>query len=223
MITNQILKTLLENASISENDGLTFKEIQQCLPEPITVKMLQSLRDDGLIKNSMKRNLNTWWLTAKGAEMVLGAVENDCLAFEQEQPSSASDCVNIDLDTDMASFKTTDCKTEQLAAALRECNEAITKLAAENIKLRDKLNNEEFDSNQHTDAFINAMNESRTPIEFIEFIILDENERVVETGLDTISDAIHKAYDLAASGGEYHVDCIARGRIWSAKQITVTQ
>jgi hypothetical protein len=79
------------------------------------------------------------------------------------------------------------------------------------------------DSKQHTDAFINAMNEARKPIEIIEFIVIDENEHVVTTGFETISDAIHKAHELAAVGGEFHVERIATRRMGSAKPITTTQ
>jgi hypothetical protein len=91
MITNQILKTLLDNASLSENDGLTFKDIQQCLTEIITVKVLQSMRVDGLINNAMKKNLNVWWLTAKGADMALVTIETMQPIYvpEPQCPSSA--------------------------------------------------------------------------------------------------------------------------------------
>jgi hypothetical protein len=191
MITNQILKTLLENASISESDGLTFREIQQCLPEQITVKMLQSIRDDGLIKNSMKRNLNTWWLTAKGAEMALVDIE------EPQCPASFGG--NIDQDTDDSMFNDED------ASVSPEYEQ-------------------EIDSKQHTDAFINAMNEDIKPIEIVEFIVVDKYGDIVHDSFETISDAIHKAHDLAANtGSEYHVERMSTQRMGSVKPITATQ
>jgi hypothetical protein len=153
MITNQILKTLLENASISESDGLTFKEIQQCLPETITVRMLQSLRDDGLIKNSMKRNLNTWWLTAKGAEIALVDIE------EPQRHASVDGDINPDTDDSMLN--------DEAASVQPEYEQAN-------------------DSKQHTDAFINAMNEYRKPIEIIEFIVVDKHGEIVHDSFETI-------------------------------------
>jgi hypothetical protein len=191
MIANQILKTLLENASISESDGLTFKEIQQCLPEPITVKMLQSMRDDGLIKNSMKRNLNTWWLTAKGAEMALDDIE------EPQCPASVGG--NIDPAADDSMFN------DEAASVQPEYEQAN-------------------DSKQHTDAFINAMNEDIKPIEIVEFIVVDKHGDIAHDSFETISDAIHKAHDLAAStASEYHVERISTQRMGSVKLITATQ
>jgi hypothetical protein len=191
MIANQILKTLLENASISENDGLTFREIQQCLTETITVKMLQSMRDNGLIKNSMKRNLNTWWLTAKGAEMALVDIE------EQQRPASVGG--NIDPDTDNSMFD------DEAASVLPEYEQAN-------------------DSKQHTDDFINAMNEDRKPIEIVEFIVVDKHGDIAHDSFETISDAIHKAHDLAANtGSEYHVERMSTQRMGSVKLITATQ
>jgi hypothetical protein len=190
MITNQILKTLLENASISESDGLTFKEIQQCLPEPITVKMLQSLRDKGMIKNSMKRNLNTWWLTTKGAETALVDIE------EPQYPTGAGG--NIDPDTDDSMLN----------------NDASVQPEYEQAN----------EYKQNTDAFINAINEDRKPIETIEFIVIDQHGEIVHDSFETISDAIHKAHDLAANtGSEYHVERMSTQRMGSVKLITATQ
>jgi hypothetical protein len=198
MITNQVLKALLDNASLSENDGLTFKEIQQCLTEVITVKVLQSMRVDGLINNAMKKNLNVWWLTAKGADMALVNVETMQSICEQEPqcPSSAGGDINPDMNDSMLND-----------VALPESPECDTAVVA----------------NQHTDAFINATNESKKPIEIIEFIVIDENEHVVQDGFETITDAINKAHELAAVGGEFHVERISTRRMGSAKPIKTTQ
>jgi hypothetical protein len=198
MITNQILKTLLDNASLSENDGLTFKDIQQCLTEDFSVKVLQSMRADGLINNAMKKNLNVWWLTAKGADMALVNVETMQTICEPEPQCPASVGGNIDPDMDDSMLND---------VALPEAPEHDSAVVA----------------NQHTDAFINATNESKKPIEVIEFIVIDENEHVVQDGFETISDAIHKAHELAAVGGEYHVERISTRRMGSAKPVTTTQ
>jgi hypothetical protein len=199
MITNQVLKALIDNASLSENDGLTFKDIQQCLTEVITVKLLQSMRADGLINNAMKKNLNVWWLTAKGADMALVNVETMQPIYEQESQCPASVGGNIDPDTG---------ESTPNDVALPEAPEDDPSVAA---------------FSERTDVFIDDANGSKNKIGFVEFIVLDENEHVVATGFETITDAIHKAHELAPFGGEYHVECIARRRMGSVKQVTTTQ
>jgi hypothetical protein len=198
MITNQILKTLFDNESLSENNGLTFKDIQQCLTEIITVKVLQSMRVDGLINNAMKRNLNVWWLTAKGVDMALDDVETmqPIYAPEPQCPASVGGDIEPDMDDSMLN--------DEALPEAPEYNPAVV-------------------ANQHTDAFINAINEDKKPIEIIEFIVIDENEHVVQNGFETITDAIHKAHELAAIGGEYHVERVATRRMGSAKPIKTTQ
>jgi hypothetical protein len=80
------------------------------------------------------------------------------------------------------------------------------------------------DSKQHTDVFINAMNEGRKPVETIEFIVIDQHGDIAHDSFETISDAIHKAHDLAANtGSEYHVERMSTQRMGSVKLITATQ
>jgi hypothetical protein len=191
MIANQILKLLLENKSVNENTGFTLKEIQQYLNKKVTVEVLQTMRDHGLITNSRIGNINVWWLTAKGAEMALDDVE------EPKCPSSAGG--NIDQDTYDSMFN------DEAASVLPEYEQAN-------------------DSKQHTDAFINAMNEDRKLFETVEFIVVDQHGDIVHDSFETISDAIHKAHDLAAStASEYHVERMSTQRMGSVKLITATQ
>ncbi len=154
MITNQILKTLLDNAALSEKDGLTFKEIQSCLTENFTVKVLQSMRVDGLINNAMQKNLNVWWLTAKGADMALVDVETMQPISEPEPQCPASVGGDIDPDADgclvppapdyapesvkfadAVPVVVTHCKTTQMAANLEDANTRIGELIRQNTEL----------------------------------------------------------------------------------------
>jgi hypothetical protein len=142
MITNQILKALLDNAAISEKDGLTFKEIQSCTTEDFTVKVLQSMRVDGLINNAMQKNLNAWWLTAKGADMALVDVET-----MQPIPEPQYDPQEVAFDQHTDAFVVeqsndatiTHCKTAQMAANLEEANDRINELLILNGELENKI------------------------------------------------------------------------------------
>ncbi len=150
MITNQILKALLDNVALSEKDGLTFKEIQSCTTEAFTVKVLQSMRTDGLINNAMNRSVNVWWLTAKGADAALAGVESTKPTTDQEPQCPASVGGDIDPDKHTDAFMVaqsndatiTHCKTAQMAANLSEANQIISALESQIKLLTSKLETE---------------------------------------------------------------------------------
>jgi len=202
MITNQILKTLLDNAALSEKDGLTFKEIQQCLTEDFSVKVLQSMRVDGLINNAMQKNLNVWWLTAKGADMALVDVETMQPISEPEPQCPAS--VGGDIDPDM-----TDSMLE----------EPVVPPAPD-------YDPKDVAFNQHTDAFNIAQSNQITigKISSIVYAVADHNNDIIEDGIKNSDDAVQLAHDMAAKEGKpFMVEQKVTYQIGSAIPVSTTQ
>lgn len=210
MITNEILKTLLDNAALSEKDGLTFKEIQSCTTEAFTVKVLQSMRVDGLINNAMNRSVNVWWLTAKVADMALVDIETMKTIPEPEPQCPASVGGDIDPDNETENVYTEESNTmldEPLDITEPEYDPAVVAF------------------NQHTDNFINAINEkdyiSGIVVENtqVHFELIDQHGDTVGTFEDPFS-AMKDALKHAAVGGKFTVEKVIVERIGVAKPVT---
>lgn len=115
-----LVKALFEQAVLDEQSAWTFKEIKEVFAD-LTTGHLNDMRTKGFIKNS-GGNINKWWITPKAVNF-LGLESSDSQAIEPEA-------------------QITHCKTEQMAAALRQANDLITKLSAENAALVDALKKE---------------------------------------------------------------------------------
>jgi hypothetical protein len=148
-----LVKALFEQAVLDEQSAWTFKEIKEVFAD-LTTGHLNDMRTKGFIKNS-GGNINKWWITPKavnflGLESNNGQANND---IENNDLIDVNDTNVVDsqaiepvvvenVQAFNASAEITHCKTAQMAAALRQANEVITKLAAENAVLRDSLNKE---------------------------------------------------------------------------------
>jgi hypothetical protein len=193
-----LLESLEEQKAFCPANAVLFGKIKDNAKLPITAAELTWCRNTKLIEYKKNGDLTYYFLSKKGINFLADSAQNPTAKCTEEPQCPASVGGNIDPDTDDSMLND---------VALPEAPEYDPAVVA----------------NQHTDAFINATNESKKPIEVIEFIVLDENEHVVQDGFETITDAIHKAHELAAVGGEYHVERIATRRMGSAKPITTTQ
>jgi hypothetical protein len=193
-----LLESLEEQKAFCPANAVLFSKIKDKTKLPVSVSELAWSRNKYFVESVKKNELTYYFLSKKGIEFLDDSRLNPTAKCIDEPQCHAS--VGGDIDPDMDDSILND-------MALPEAPEYAPAVVA----------------NQHTDAFINATNESKKPIEVIEFIVLDENEHVVQDGFETISDAIHKAHELAAVGGEYHVERISTRRMGSAKPITTTQ
>ena len=148
-----LVKALFEQAVLDEQSAWTFKEIKEVFSD-LTTGHLNDMRTKGFIKNS-GGNINKWWITPKavnflGLESSNGQankpIENNDVVdatLTDEGTSQAIEPVVVEnVEAFNASAEITHCKTAQLAAALRQANDLITKLSAENAALVDALKKE---------------------------------------------------------------------------------
>jgi hypothetical protein len=137
----ELVKVLFEQAVLDEQSAFTFKEIKSVFAD-LTTGHLNDMRTKGFIKNS-GGSVNKWWITPKAVNF-LGLEASSGKANKAIETNQEIDLIVVE---NVEAFNNsyaeiTHCKTAQLAAALREANEVITKLAAENVELRDSLNKE---------------------------------------------------------------------------------
>ncbi len=155
-----LVKALFEQAVLDESSAWTFKEIKEVFAD-LTTGHLNDMRVKGFVRNS-GGNINKWWITPKAvnflglessSDQINNAIENndvDDATITDEGTSQANEpkatCVpEPNYNPEDVSFKAaeiTHCKTTQLAAALRQANDLITKLSAENAALVDALKKE---------------------------------------------------------------------------------
>jgi hypothetical protein len=194
-----LLESLEEQQAFCPASAVLFGKIKDNAKLPVTMAELTGCRNAKLIDSVKKNDLTYYFLSKKGIKFLDDSRPNPTAKCTEEPQCPASVGGNIDPDTDDSMFN------DEAASVLPEYEQ-------------------ENDSKQHTDAFINAMNEARKPIETVEFIVIDQHGDIVHDSFETISDAINKAHELAAScAGEYHVYSITTQRIGSAKPITTTQ
>lgn len=155
-----LVKALFEQAVLDEQSAWTFKEIKEVFAD-LTTGHLNDMRTKGFIKNS-GGNINKWWITPKavnflGLESSNGqannAIKNNDVvdaALTDEGTSQAIDPVTASTpepsynpeDVAFGAAEITHCKTAQMAAALQQANDLITKLSAENAALVEALKKE---------------------------------------------------------------------------------
>jgi hypothetical protein len=193
-----LLESLEEQQAFNKESAVLFGMIKDHAKLPITAAELTWCRNTKLIEYKKNGDLTYYFLSKKGINFLGDSAQNQTAKCTEEPqcPASVGGDINPDMDDSMLND-----------VALPEAPEYDPAVAA----------------NQHTDAFINATNESKKPIEVIEFIVIDQHGDIAHDGFETIADAIHKARELAAVGGEYHVERIATRRMGSAKPITTTQ
>jgi hypothetical protein len=194
-----LLELLEEQQAFSPANAVLFGQIKDKAKLPVTMAELTGCRNAKLIDYVKKNDLTYYFLSKKGIEFLDDSRPNPTAKCTEEPQCPASVGSNIDPDMDDSMLND---------VALPEAPEYDPAVVA----------------NQHTDAFINAMNEDRKPIETIEIVIIDQRGYTVHGSFETLSDAKNKAHDLAAeTDGEYHVYSITTQRIGSAKPITTTQ
>ncbi len=126
-----LVKALFEQAVLDESSAWTFKEIKEVFAD-LTTGHLNDMRVKGFVRNS-GGNINKWWITPKAVNF-LGLESNNSQAIEH--------VVVENVEAFNSSAEITHCKTAQMAAALRQANDLITKLSAENAALADALKKE---------------------------------------------------------------------------------
>jgi hypothetical protein len=194
-----LLESLEEQQAFCPANAVLFGKIKDNAKLPVTMAELTGCRNAKLIDYVKKNNLTYYFLSKKGIEFLDDSRPNPTAKCTEEPQCPASVGGNIDPDTDDSILN------DEAASVLPEYEQAN-------------------DSKQHTDAFINAMNEDIKPIEIVEFIVVDKHGDIAHDSFETISDAIHKAHDLAAStASEYHVERMSTQRMGSVKLITATQ
>jgi hypothetical protein len=171
-----LLESLEEQQAFNKESAVLFGMIKDNSEDTITVPVLTSCRNCKLINYVKHGDLTYYFLNEKGIKLLADSALNkeEKCTEEPQCPSSAGGDINPDMDDSMLN--------DEAMKEQPEYEQAI-------------------ESKQHTDAFINAINEDKNPIEIIEFIVIDENGHVVQDGFETITDAIHKAHELAAVGG----------------------
>jgi len=150
----KLVHVLHEQLVVDEQNAYTFKEIKAVFDHEISIAVLTDLRSKGFVKSS-GGSVNKWWITPKavnflGLESNNGqsnnGIENNDLVDVNDTNVVDSQAIEPVVVENVQAFNVsaeiTHCKTAQLAAALREANEVITKLANENVALRDSLNKE---------------------------------------------------------------------------------
>lgn len=133
-----LVKSLFEQAVLDEQSAWTFKEIKEVFAD-LTTGHLNDMRTKGFIKNS-GGNINKWWITPKAVNF-LGLESSNDQAILPEVACVAEPNYNPE-EVAFKAAEITHCKTEQMAAALRQANDLITKLSAENAALVDALKKE---------------------------------------------------------------------------------
>lgn len=144
-----LVKALFEQAVLDESSAWTFKEIKEVFTD-LTTGHLNDMRVKGFVKNS-GGNINKWWITPKAVNFLglesnngqsINAIENNEVADATLIDDGTSQAINPEGEVIETVAQITHCKTAQLAAALRQANDLISKLSAENAALVDALKKE---------------------------------------------------------------------------------
>jgi hypothetical protein len=193
-----LLKSLEEQQAFSPANAVLFVKIKDNAKLPVSVGELVWARNKCFIESVKKNDLTHYFLSKKGINFLDDSAPNPTAKCTEEPQCPASVGGNIDPDMDDSMLN------DEALPEAPEYNPAVV-------------------ANQHTDAFINAINEDKKQKEIVEFIVIDQHGDIAHDGFKTISDAIHKAHELASVGGEFHVERVATRRMGSAKPVTTTQ
>ncbi len=204
------LKAMLEYGALSEQTGLSGKEIIELSGVKSTSARLTDAKYMGRVKNGGIKSV--YWLTQKGIDFV-----NSCNWADEptKECTDAPQCpasVGGDIDPD---------------------NETQNVYTEENNSMLDEpldIPEPEYDPavvafSQHTDAFINAINEkdyiSGIVVENtqVHFELIDHHGDKVGTFDDPFS-AMNDALKHAAVGGKFTVEKVIVERIGAAKPVT---
>jgi hypothetical protein len=183
-----LLKSLEEQQAFCPASATMISDISSHYEPYLKVFEIPLAINKGFVESVKENNITYYFLSKKGIKFL------DDLAQKAKPPAS----VAVDTDSNTGqSTETTNSKTEQMAAALREANEAITKLAAENIKLRASLDEKavcEFKGYLLGGAGVNGLQLYSEDDRLVAFGTLDEAK---ENGVKSCLDS---AYDFEVYG-----------------------
>jgi hypothetical protein len=211
-----LLESLETQQAFNKESAVLFGMIKDHAKLPVTAAELTWCRNTKLIKYKKNGYLTYYFLSDKGFKLLADSATNqtakctDESKQNQENKPIENNNVKHVNDIDVIESQLIDLNMDDSMlndVALPEAPEYDPEVVA----------------NQHTDAFINATNESKKPIEIVEFIVIDQHGDMTHDGFETITDTINKAHELAAVGGEYHVERIAARYMGSVKPAITTK
>jgi hypothetical protein len=195
-----LLKSLEEQQAFCPANAVLLGKIKDNAKLPVSVIELAWARNKCFIESVKRNELTYYFLSKKGIEFLDNSLPNPTAKCTEEPQCPASVGGNIDPDMDDSMLND---------VSITEPPEYDPAVVA----------------NQHTDAFINAINEKDyisgiVPTNAqVHFEVIDQNSETVGTFEDPFS-AMNEALKFAMVGGQFVVEKVIVEKIGIAKPVT---